>query len=76
MSTIVEHRSMPQWPDLCSVAAGKLNGWQCQRIRSTNGTRYYIERADGKLHEAPEIIHAKIDAAIDGIGSVEGGRDA
>jgi hypothetical protein len=55
------------YPNIATVAVGRLNGWECQRITSRDGVLYLIERADRKLHEAPQIIHAKIDAAVDGV---------
>jgi hypothetical protein len=57
---------MTTYPSRCLVAVGCLNGWECQRISGVDRVLYLIERADGKLHEAPQKLFAQIDAAVDG----------
>lgn len=55
------------YPNICTVAVGRINGWECQRISGADRVIYLIERADGKLHEAPAAMHSKIDEAVDGV---------
>jgi hypothetical protein len=68
---------MTRYPNIATVAVGRLNGWECQRISGVDRVLYLIERADGKLHEAPPALCPKIDAAVDGVTASDGGkRDA
>lgn len=64
--TVSSGSAMTAYPNRCLVTVGRLNGWECQRISGVDRVLYLIERADGKLHEAPQRLRAKIDAAVDG----------
>jgi hypothetical protein len=62
------------FPNIATVAVGRLNGWECQRVSGIDRVLYLIERSDGKLHEAPQRLYAAIDAAVDGVpGTLKGG---